>query len=696
MAVTVTDELTLLETADVPANFTRKNPFSYGKGAALAAPTGWVPVKSGSYVLATNVDNGDAECYHDTFTAVDLSGTHFWVWGVMTEFFNCGAFPATTDISGIFIGATDGTNWGYWNLDGRPGYGGEYKTWVVDLGSTPDANEGTNPDMSNCTGIGIGFYNDVQNSKATYNAFFDFLRTGNGGLKIVTTASSVADFDDIVTGDGTLLAGLFTLTKEGIYKAISSFRFGDTTSGDMEFLDTEKVIIWPDLPVATDLYGIVVEGNASGTIKFQLGSKSGSRGIQGCQLLVPGAQRPAFTATDTDIDELKLYNATLSGWGVISLPVTAAGREVLDCIFSDCYELLPSTCIVKYCKFLGSPSGYGAVRFSSTTHNLSDCDFINCDIAIEIDTVGEYTFTNVNISGSVVADIENSTEATNRDSYASSNRDGDTSISGGLTNDAVGQSWDSGVGGGDLSNVEVMLSKSGSPTGSAYAKVYAHTGTYGVDGTPTGSVLATSDAFDVADLDGTPTLTRLQFSGDENITLTVSTKYFVTIEYTGGGASDYILVGDDTSTPSHGGNAATRAVSGGAWTDDNTKDLIFYLRVGGIVVVNNTNGTIATHTETGTIPGSTTIVSTVNYTVTNLDTDSMVIFVRNSDGEELYAATESSGTVVYSYNYTGDVVVFIQILDLNKEIQIFENVTLKSTNQSLSVTQADDSIYLNP
>jgi hypothetical protein len=691
MATTVTSELTLLETADVPANFTRKNPFSYGKGSALAAPTGWVPVKSGSYVLATNVDNADAECYHDTFTAVDLSGTHFWVWGVMTEFFNCGAFPATTDISGIFVGATDGTNWGYWNLDGRPGYGGEYKTWVVDLGSTPDANEGTDPDMSNCTGIGIGFYNDVQNSKATYNAFFDFLRTGNGGLKIITTSSTVADFDAIVAGDATIFAGLFTLTKEGVYRAISSLRFGDTSSGDMEFLDTEKVVVWPDLPVATDLYGFVIEGNASGTIKFQLGTKSGTRGIRGCQLLVPGAQRPDFTATDTDIDELKLYGCLFSGWGDFLFPVTASGRECLDTTFGDCGLVSPSTMVFKFANFIDALAT--AVIISSTSHALSDSSFINCPTAIEIDTAGTYTFTNVICSGCTV-DIDNSVDATTRDSYADTNRDGDQQISGGSTNDAVAQSFPSGAG-GDLANVEVMLSKSGTPTGSAYAEVYAHSGTYGTSSVPTGAALATSDPLDVSTLDGTPTLTRFNFSGTDNITLS-ATYYCVVIRYEGGDASNYILVGRDGSSPGHGGNLADRAVSGGAWTADNAKDLVFYLRVGGIVVVNNTGGAIVSHDETGSPPGATTINNSRNYTLTGLDTGSAVVIVRESDGEELFYDTETAGTVTYSYNYTGDVDVFVQILDLNKEVMIMENVTLGNTSVSIPVTQSDDSVYSNP
>ena len=85
-------------------------------------------------------------------------------------------------------------------------------------------------------------------------------------------------------------------------------------------------------------------------------------------------------------------------------------------------------------------------------------------------------------------------------------------------------------------------------SGLFYAKIYAHTGTYGVDGLPTGSVLATSDGVDpntvhqVSDpnsseeyfsADGVSEIT-LSFTGANQITLEDGVKYFIVFSYPSG------------------------------------------------------------------------------------------------------------------------------------------------------------------
>jgi hypothetical protein len=139
-------------------------------------------------------------------------------------------------------------------------------------------------------------------------------------------------------------------------------------------------------------------------------------------------------------------------------------------------------------------------------------------------------------------------------------------------NPEVGQSFTSS--GGTLNSVRFYMSKTGSPTGSAYAKVYAHSGTYGTSSVPTGAALATSDAFNVATLTGSPVLTTLTFSGANKITLSPATYYVVTLSFAGGNGSNYPDVGYDDSSPSHGGNAA---LYDGSWSGETAVDLIFYV-----------------------------------------------------------------------------------------------------------------------
>jgi len=603
MAVNVTSQLSTLDSCESASWTVHNISGSMGSLAAIQVSDEEQPPREGTYCIGWDIDAENGGYYYG-FSSTDYSSKIVYVWACVWTAAQLEVLaPGGGSQSGVYIIATDGTNFGYWHVAGKDTYTGGWRCFAADLSRAPDTNSGSAPNLANCTGIGIGF-NHLAKSKAAHNAFVDYLRIGDSGsgLKTTTDSSSVADFADIYAGDDSIAVGI--LRTDNVTFAQGPLNCGDNTSGDFEFLDTGKILLFEAADVPSGHYGITVLANSGGTIKFQLGTKSGDRGIQGCT--IEGVIPFSMDFTDTDIDELKLYDTTFRNASTIDLPPNASGREVIDCRFVGCGLVTPDTCVIEFCNFIEADAT--AVVISSISHNLSDSGFINCPVAIEIDAEGTFPFSNVEMSG-CTTDIENSVNAVNEDSYASTNRDGDTSISGGLTNDAVGQAFYCTTG-DDLANVEVMLSKSGSPTGNAYAVLYAVTGTPGTDATPTGSALATSDAFDVSTLDGTPTLTRIQFSGDEIYTLSSTTWYFIVIRYEGGDASNYILVGDDTSSPSHSGNAAVQAVSGDAWTAQNGKDLIFYLRTGGIVIVQNTGGSIASHTETGTPPGSTTIENT--------------------------------------------------------------------------------------
>lgn len=85
------------------------------------------------------------------------------------------------------------------------------------------------------------------------------------------------------------------------------------------------------------------------------------------------------------------------------------------------------------------------------------------------------------------------------DFYSTSNRDNYIIIDGSVTS-AVGQSFTMLSSTHNLTSVIFYMMKTGLPTGSAYAKLYAHSGTYGSSSLPTGAALATSDAFNIATL----------------------------------------------------------------------------------------------------------------------------------------------------------------------------------------------------
>ncbi len=124
-----------------------------------------------------------------------------------------------------------------------------------------------------------------------------------------------------------------------------------------------------------------------------------------------------------------------------------------------------------------------------------------------------------------------------------------------------------------LGSCKFYLRKSGSPTGSAFAKLYSITGAYGVTSTPSGSALAVSDAFDVSTLTTSNQLISFTFSGANQITLTASTKYFIVCEFTSGDASNYVRVNNDATSSTHSGNSARYLSSWGY----QTSDCIFYV-----------------------------------------------------------------------------------------------------------------------
>ena len=133
-----------------------------------------------------------------------------------------------------------------------------------------------------------------------------------------------------------------------------------------------------------------------------------------------------------------------------------------------------------------------------------------------------------------------------------------------------GQGFPNGVVAGFVTRVFTNLKKVGSPTGNIVAKIYAHTGTFGSSGTPTGGALATSVNVDVSKL--LTTYGTFEFGFDTQTLLAASTNYFVTFEYSGGDGSNYVDVQGLATTGTHAGN---RAQNAGGWTADADDDLNF-------------------------------------------------------------------------------------------------------------------------
>lgn len=157
------------------------------------------------------------------------------------------------------------------------------------------------------------------------------------------------------------------------------------------------------------------------------------------------------------------------------------------------------------------------------------------------------------------------------DFYSESNTDFNLTTRGGA-NTRQAQSFTGD--GSNLQKATFWLKKVLSPTGNITAKIYAHSGTFGTSSVATGTAIATSDTVDISTLSTSYALVDFTFSGAEQITLTNATNYVVSVEYTGGDASNYLHVGCDQTSVTHSGNFTQW---NGGWIAYNTYDVCFYV-----------------------------------------------------------------------------------------------------------------------
>jgi len=130
----------------------------------------------------------------------------------------------------------------------------------------------------------------------------------------------------------------------------------------------------------------------------------------------------------------------------------------------------------------------------------------------------------------------------------------------------------------NIYSAKFYLKKKGSPIGNGHAVLYAMTGTYGTNGRPTGSALATSDDFDVSGLTTSLALYTFKFTGDERYEMQADTKYCIVFENPTTGTisfTDCTVVGADASSPSHSGNYGY--FRSNVWGGSSGADICFYV-----------------------------------------------------------------------------------------------------------------------
>jgi len=137
--------------------------------------------------------------------------------------------------------------------------------------------------------------------------------------------------------------------------------------------------------------------------------------------------------------------------------------------------------------------------------------------------------------------------------------------------DFVAQSF---VGNGEkIIQVDLELDKFGTPPGNTEVWIMAHTGVFGTSSEPTAPILANSDLLVANNVMGVGNWTSFDFTGVDQITLTLGVNYCLVLKYQASNL-DWLLLGYDNAG-SHIGNFA-RFASGG-WETWAAWDVCFQL-----------------------------------------------------------------------------------------------------------------------
>jgi hypothetical protein len=288
------------------------------------------------------------------------------------------------------------SNWAEWYVAGSDTHNGNWAPFVIRTNQSTNRHESvTPPTYSAITKVGVGC--TTTDSISKNNFWWDALRYGTKMQVYGGTSGSPATFDDLVAAEASNRYGAFN-ERGGIIYAQSKIEIGSTALGvDTYFKDTNKVIVFED-QIVGNFYDIKLQGNSTGNTQIYFGEKLAGRGISGCVFRSSGTPKFTITATDVNIDNLGIYDCRFYDSGIIYLPNSSVNKEVLDTSFEVCAEVIANLCKVQYCNFI-NPDDRG-LKISSASHNVSDCNFINCAHGVHFDISATINITNFLFSGS--------------------------------------------------------------------------------------------------------------------------------------------------------------------------------------------------------------------------------------------------------------------------------------------------------
>jgi hypothetical protein len=603
--------------------------------------------------------------------------------------------------------------------DDANGWTGGWKLFVIDPTKAGSVTDTGTFDISSVRYFGLWL--DTIVSVRAESVFMSQIWVGEGLRITGTSTQGWKDVADWCTAYASRAHGGIQIV-EGIYFAHGAFYIGDSTqTSATSFADSDAHIIqfgtseyyyssaWePTYPVAAQK--IVIEDAASYTTTFEDGVIVGSDN---------GRSGTTFLGTSGMEVSIDLYGGNAAGsltklygtqfrdllggisWGNDSDHLFYGGA-IIGCGQFDPVGApkLRNLLFVNTQDSYGGSNVDGAALLWNANIDISDCKFIaNTDATgdpagIQHDAAGEFDYTRLDFSGNDY-DILHNAAATTEGSYSESNQDATQNING--TINRVAQSFLVGISNAELSRAIFYLSRTGTLTGNLTANLYATSG-----GAPTGSILATSNTVAASGVGASLALVDFEF--EDEYEMTAVTTYAISLEYSGSDAdgSNYISVGTDSGGGYGGGSGFTYTTS---WSSAQTWDTCFYFNSGGIIVINNIDGSVSDSTNFAqTLKGALRVVASVNITIKVIDVDqdpiqdAQVAVYRSSDAVELMNEdTLSTGIATQGFNYPGsDVDIYIRVRKSStgstRYIPYSTTGLIENDGFSLTVTLQEDAI----
>ena len=367
-----------------------------------------------------------------TISSTNMSaGTLVYVWqlpqGIMDTIANGGQGVILydgTDRIGYHTGGSDKAGFRH------NGASVAWQCMVIDTASLPAifterAGIEASLTLTAITGVGAMYKTLAKSVGGAVNCFTDIIRIGNGGLTITGGGSGTeGNFAEIALEDSSDVSlkayGICHEVASGVFGLQGPLTFGDSVgTSSVDFLETDSSIVFEDRGLGTDKYFINIEGNATGTTSFQLGTKAGTTGgSNGVAMTSPVGVGASFDASDINVEFVLMYGGQLANYdqGVTFSgdATNAPNHEIFAYIFSGCAQIDPGLVLFKNNSIVNTTDANGGLLIDEDgTTNINSISFISDGtghaIHVRPTGAGPFTFaiTSMTFSGYGASDTTN-------------------------------------------------------------------------------------------------------------------------------------------------------------------------------------------------------------------------------------------------------------------------------------------------